>query len=306
MLQNIRAFFAQQGVLEVDTPVLSAASITDPHISSFKTIYQEQVYYLQTSPEFFMKRLLAAGAGDIYQIARVFREDEQGHWHNPEFSMLEWYRTGQDHHGLMDEIEQLLAQLVNTLDTTGHWSVVNRISYEQAFIDILGINPLDASCAELKHLTSKNKIEIPVGMDEENKDMWLDWLMTQAIAPAFSKQEFTFLYDYPASQAALARIGTDNPGIAHRFEIFAGELELGNGFYELIDAQEQGRRFDNENLRRQRQGQEEIPVDKNLLAALEHGLPECSGVAIGLDRLLMVLLGKAHITEVVSFGISQV
>lgn len=305
MLQNIRAFFAAQDVLEVETPILSASSITDPHLQSFKTRYLGKNYYLQTSPEFFMKRLLASGSGDIYQVARVFRDDEQGSRHNPEFSMLEWYRLGLDHHQLMDDIERLLQHLTNSFETEVNWQTVTRISYQQAFKDILEIDPLDANVEDLKQKTQQHNIEIPVGMDEHDKDMWLDWLLTQTVVPAFSKQGVTFLYDYPASQAALAKISSKDSRVAHRFEVFYGELELANGFYELTDATEQRQRFEKENRLRRQMGLEIIPVDENLLAALETGLPECAGVAIGLDRLLMVLLDIKDIKQVLSFDITR-
>lgn len=306
MLQSIRAFFAEHEVLEVETPVLSGASITDPHLSSFKTRYQDTDYYLQTSPEFFMKRLLAAGSGDIYQIARVFRDDEQGSKHNPEFTMLEWYRAGFNHHRLMDEIEGLLQRLLAEFDMPASWRGVTRISYQQVFMDVLRVDPLETSAGELKQITLQNNIEIPLGMDDQDTDMWLDWLMTQAIAPTFTTQGFTLLYDYPASQAALARISEKDTRLAHRFELFFGELELGNGFYELTDAMEQRERFENENRKRQQQGLEQIPLDEHLLAALESGLPECSGVAIGLDRLLMILLGQQNIKDVMAFHLGRV
>ncbi|MCW8855655.1 MAG: EF-P lysine aminoacylase EpmA [Gammaproteobacteria bacterium] len=306
MLQNIRAFFAEQQVLEVETPVLSTSSITDPHLQSFQTRYLNKDYYLQTSPEFFMKRLLASGSGDIYQICKVFRDDEQGRNHNPEFTMLEWYRIGLDHHQLMDEVEQLFQKLIDQLNIKLICQPVKRVSYQQVFIDVLGIDPLEADAKALKQITLKYNIEIPVGMDELNKDMWLDWLMTQAIAPAFDKNSFTFLYDYPASQAALAKLNVLDPRTSHRFEVFFGELELANGFNELTDAVEQRERFESENKKRQELGMEQVSIDGHLLAALEQGMPECSGVAIGLDRLLMVLLGVDRIENVLSFGVGSV
>jgi elongation factor P--(R)-beta-lysine ligase len=305
MLQSLRAFFAEQSVLEVETPVLSQAAITDPHLQSFSTEFLNQRYYLHTSPEFFMKRLLASGSGDIYQVCKVFRDDEQGKNHNPEFTMLEWYRLDFDHHQLMDEVENFLHQSLKALSSRIDGQSVTRISYQQAFLDTLGIDPLDTHINALKNITEQNNIAIPVGMSEQNKDMWLDWLMTQAIAPAFSKQGFTFLYDYPASQAALAKISETDSRVAHRFEVFFGELELANGFYELTDAVEQEQRFNDENKKRVELNMPEMPVDENLLAALDAGLPECSGVAIGLDRLLMVLLEKNDIGDVMGFSFDR-
>lgn len=306
MLQGIRAFFAERDVLEVDTPVLSAAAITEPHLQSFYTRYLDQRYFLHTSPEFFMKRLLASGSGDIYQICKVFRDDEQGRHHNPEFSMLEWYRLGFDHHRLMDEMEQLLKQLADISFSKIHWHAVTRLSYQQAFIAAMGIDPLAANAGDIKQAAQQQGIEIPQGMNEDDKNMWLDWLMTQKIAPSFSKTGFTFLFDYPASQAALARVSKNDPRVAHRFEVFFGELELANGFYELTNAAEQRQRFETENMLRSQRGLKAVPIDENLLAALESGLPDCAGVAIGLDRLLMVLLGEIHISEVIGFSVDKV
>ena len=305
VLQSIRAFFTARDSLEVETPVLSSAAITDPHLHSFKTEFLNNSYYLHTSPEFFMKRLLAAGSGDIFQICKVFRDDEQGRNHNPEFSMLEWYRTGYDHHRLMDELELLLSELVNNHAGQLEWQQPDRLSYQQAFMQTLGIDPLQATAEQLQQIAEQESIEIPVGMDESDRDMWLDWLLTQKIAPSFSKSAFTFLFDYPASQAALARINAEDPRVAHRFEVFWGELELANGFYELTDAREQRERFESENAARLEQGMPVMPVDEALLQALEYRLPSCSGVAVGLDRLLMVLTGNTRIAEVLAFDFER-
>jgi len=298
MLQSLRAFFAERNVLEVETPILSIAAITDPQLESFSTCFKQQEYFLQTSPEFYMKRLLAAGSGDIYQIARVFRDDELGRNHHPEFTLLEWYRLGFNHHQLMDEIEALLNVLFSNAPL-----IVQRLSYQQAFIQYLGIDPLDANVAQLQRCAKKNNHDAPQGMDSGDKDMWLDWLMVDAIAPKFDKTGFTFLYHYPASQAALARLDDNDKRVAQRFELFYGELELANGFHELTDAHEQVVRFENENKIRQQRKQKIMPIDNDLIDALKAGLPQCAGVAIGLDRLLMVLTHTTHIREVVSFTI---
>jgi len=297
ILQSIRAFFTERNVLEVETPVLSAAAITDPQLESFSLCFQRREYYLNTSPEFYMKRLLAAGSGDIYQLARVFRDDESGRFHNPEFTLLEWYRLDYDHHQLMDEIEQLIKFLMQTDELP-----VQRISYQQAFINQLKIDPLDVTAQELKRCAEVNEIEIPQGMSVDDKDMWLDWLMLVSVAPGFKQDGFTFLYDYPATQAALARLDKNDQRVANRFELFFGELELGNGFYELSDASEQQKRFESENKTRQLNGQKQVPVDQFLLDALKAGLPDCSGVAIGVDRLLMLITKASQINQVMSFG----
>jgi len=299
LLQSIRAFFAQRDVLEVDTPILSGAAITDPQLESFRTRFAGRDYFLHTSPEFYMKRLLAAGSGDIYQVARVFRADEVGRYHNPEFSLLEWYRLGLDHQALMDEMQQLISELFTQF---GHRPLgFSRLSYRQAFINQLAIDPLQASAEELAACAREQQIEIPLGMNMGDKDMWLDWLMVAAVAPGFDQQGMSFIYDYPASQAALARLSKDDPRVAHRFELFYGELELANGFYELLDADEQLARFQQENALRKLRGQSIMPIDMQLIAALKSGLPDCAGVAMGLDRLLMVLTGARSISEVISF-----
>ena len=296
ILQSIRAFFDQRNVLEVETPVISRAAITDPQIESFSTQFHQKDFYLHTSPEFYMKRLLASGSGDIYQIVKVFRDDENGKNHNPEFTMLEWYRLGFNHHQLMDEMELLLSRLM----IKGKIKF-QRLSYQQAFINQFEIDPFDSDVFQLKQVAERFNIETPQGMDDD-RDMWLDWLMVEKIAADFPKDIFTFLYDYPASQASLARLDKEDSRKANRFELFFGELELANGFYELTDADEQAKRFDNDNIVRQQRGQKLMPIDECLLDALKSGLPECSGVAIGIDRLLMVLMGAEHINEVISFG----
>ncbi|MCW8934506.1 MAG: EF-P lysine aminoacylase EpmA [Gammaproteobacteria bacterium] len=296
ILQSIRAFFALRNVLEVETPVISKAAVTEPQVESFSTQFHQKEFYLHTSPEFYMKRLLAAGSGDIFQIAKVFRDDENGRNHNPEFSMLEWYRLGFNHHQLMDEMELLLSGLMIEEKVN-----FQRLSYQQAFINQLEIDPFNADVLQLKKVAERYNIETPQGMDDD-RDMWLDWLMVEKISADFPKNSFTFLYDYPASQASLARLDKDDSRKANRFELFYGELELANGYYELTDADEQVKRFENDNIIRQQRGQKLMPVDECLLAALKSGLPECSGVAMGIDRLLMLIMGVDHINEVISFG----
>lgn len=306
MLQSVRAFFALQHVLEVETPVLSSAAITDPNLSSFSTRFQNNQFYLHTSPEFFMKRLLAAGSGDIYQVCKVFRDDEQGSHHNPEFSMLEWYRLAMNHHDLMNEVEKFISFLCQQLNVEISTTEIKRLSYQQAFKNTLGIDPLTSSAKDLKALAIKKNIDIPVGMNENDRDEWLDWLMTQVVAPTFNQYGFVFVFDYPASQAALAMISQQDDRIAHRFELFYGELELANGFYELTDSEEQSNRFKYENDLRQQKGIEVMPLDTLFLNALESGLPESSGVAIGLDRLLMIFLGEKNISNVLSFDFDRI
>jgi len=300
MLQSIRAFFAERNVLEVDTPVLSTAAITDLHIESFATS-TSPAFYLQTSPEYPMKRLLASGYPSIYQICKVYRKEEQGSVHNPEFTMLEWYRLGFDYQQLMSEVSELLMLLSAQNDRP---IGCEKITYQQAFIKAVGIDPLVASVPELKVCCQQYQIDIPQGMSDSSIDEWLDWILTQAVAPAFSKKCFTILCDYPASQCALATVNVEK-NIAERFEVFYGELELANGFNELTDATEQRKRFQVDNKKRLANGLEVMQLDENFLAALESGLPDCAGVAIGLDRLLMVLTGKSTISEVLAFPVDR-
>ena len=302
VLQDIRAFFAAQHVCEVETPVLSSAAVTDVNLHSFKTRYRQGDLYLHTSPEFFMKRLLAAGSGDIYQICKVFRDDEDSRRHSPEFTLLEWYRIGFDHLQLMAELEQLVNQLSAFLAVNAIKQPANQISYQQAFLQTLGVDPLPASVAELENVAQQKNIDIPVGMESE-KDMWLDWLMLAAIAPAFAKDRLTFIYDYPVTQAALARVSAADSRVAHRFEMYFGELELANGFYELTDANEQRTRFAHDNQQRLDKKLDAMPVDEDFLNALAAGMPACSGVAVGVDRLLMVLLNKNNIADVLAFKV---
>lgn len=302
LLQSIRAFFASRHVLEVDTPVLSLSANTDPQLESFRTTFNNKTYYLNTSPEFYMKRLLAAGSGDIYQLAKVFRVDEQGACHNPEFTLLEWYRTGMDHHQLMDEMQQLVSSLYTGVGAdVGDAPEFEKISYQQAFQTELMIDPLSANAEQLLNCAQQNDVEVPVGLEMNDRDMWLDWLMVARIAPSFNPQAFTFIYDYPASQAALARLNPQDKRVAHRFELYYGELELANGFYELSDASEQAARFEQENKTRSQQGKTVLPVDSALLAALDSGLPDCAGVALGIERLMMLLTKAQKISDVMSF-----
>jgi len=298
VLQDTRAFFHARGVLEVETPVLSSASVSDIHIQSLQTSISGQPAYLHTSPEYPMKRLLAAHGVAIYQICKVFRDDELGPFHNPEFSMLEWYRPGFDLSALMAEVEALIIAL-----SAGSKPSFERISYREAFERSAGFNPHTATVADCRDCAARHAIETPVGL-EDNIDEWLDWLLTQRVLPALPRESYTFIYDYPASQCALAQLGQNAQGdtVAQRFELLYGELELANGFFELQDAAEQSARFEADNAVRTKAGQIPAILDERLLAALAHGLPETSGVALGLDRLLMVLSGANTIGDVLTFS----
>ena len=298
MLKNIRAFFDARQVMEVETPLLASAGATDPHIESLQTVFRDQNYYLNTSPEYAMKRLLAANGTAIFQICKAFRDEELGPMHNPEFTMLEWYRPDFDMHQLMSEVEVLIQSL-----TEDHLNSFERLSYGQVFEKYASLNPYQASAEDCRECALQHDIEQPVGLDEQ-RDEWLDWLLTQLVLPSLASDQFTFIYDYPSSQCALARLRVNDDGVvvASRFELFYGATELANGFHELTMVGEQRKRFQTENETRAAENKSAVKMDEYLLAALESGLPDCSGVALGLDRLLMALSARASIDEVLSFS----
>ncbi|HXH02395.1 MAG TPA: EF-P lysine aminoacylase EpmA [Candidatus Competibacteraceae bacterium] len=305
---KVRAFFAARGVLEVDTPVLSVAGVTDPHLHSFSTRYHGPggrygtTLYLHTSPEFPMKRLLAAGSGSIYQLCKVFRDGEAGRRHNPEFTLLEWYRVGFDHQRLALEVAELVHELLAGRVELG---APQRLSYRDAFLRHIGLDPHRSAVAELAARAEALGVPVPPGMPDADPDPWLDLLLTQCIEPQLGRGRLTFVYDYPASQAALARIRPGDPPLGERFELYLEGIELANGFHELGDSAEQRRRFQQDNARRRAQGLPEVPLDEALLAALEAGLPPCAGVALGFDRLLMLAAGKTRLEEVLAFPLER-
>ncbi|MGB8378126.1 MAG: EF-P lysine aminoacylase EpmA [Rhodanobacteraceae bacterium] len=299
----IRAFFAERDVLEVETPILSAAANTDPSIQSFSTAFCGHVdagpreRWLRTSPEYPMKRLLAGGIGDCYELGRVFRNGEAGRRHNPEFTMLEWYRIGFDHLRLMDETADLVGCALALVERRA--SIV-RTSYRDLFVDTLGLDPFTATIDRLRVPLQSFSI-VPEGL---SRDDWLDLLLTHRIEPEFPPDRITLVHDYPASQCALARIRQDDPPVAERFEVFFGPSELANGYHELSDATEQRVRFERDNARRRESGQREMPVDERLLAWLPN-LPACAGVALGVDRLLMCMAGSNDIADVLAFAFAE-
>ncbi|MCU7875006.1 MAG: EF-P lysine aminoacylase GenX [Candidatus Thiodiazotropha sp. (ex Lucinoma borealis)] len=305
MLSRIRGFFGQVGVLEVETPICSRFATTDPAIESFATRYtgpaaaQGTDFYLHTSPEFPMKRLLAAGSGAIYQICKVFRNGELGRRHNPEFTLLEWYRPGFDHFQLMDEVASLVNQLIDTP------LQVEQLTYAEVFKHTLALDPHTANIENLRHCAIEQGIPGADELNLESRDGWLDLLLSHLIEPQLGKLGMTFLYDYPVSQAALARVREGDPPVAERFELYLSGVELANGFHELTDGQEQLQRFKADNRHRQQSQQSHMPMDESLIEALDAGMPSCAGVALGLDRLLMVLTGSNDIRQVLAFDISR-
>lgn len=299
ILEGMRTFFRHRGVLEVDTPALSMAGVTDPNIESFGCDAPGAVVgrrYLHTSPEFPMKRLLCAGLGDIYQIAKVFRQGESGRRHNPEFTLLEWYRVGFSLFQLMAEVAELVE---GALATSRTLAASEYLSYGEVFDRYLALDPHRATSTQLQRIAEVQGVA-PVG-GEMTRDGWLDLLMATRIEPQLGQDRLTFVYDYPASQAALARVRPGEPAVAERFELYLNGVELANGFHELADASEQRHRFEVENQRRTVAGQRSVPCDERLLAALEAGLPDCSGVAVGVDRLMMVVVAASSIDEVIAF-----
>ncbi len=283
----------------METPLLCQATVTDPHIESFvaQEPRQGRARYLHTSPEFAMKRLLAAGSGSIYQVCKVFRQGEAGRQHNPEFTMLEWYRLEFDHHQLMDEVESLVRELLDGYRTL---AASHRFTYREAFQRHAGLDPLTTSITELQAAAIQHGIEV-IGLDDSNTDPWLDLLMTHVVEPALPQDGPVFIYDYPASQAALSRVRRSVPPVAERFELYLGGMELANGFHELTDAQEQRQRFVADLATRESTGLPAVPIDERFLAALEEGLPPCAGVALGIDRIVMVASGARTITDVLAF-----
>jgi lysyl-tRNA synthetase class 2 len=299
----VRRFFAEREVLEVETPILSAAGNTEPNIDSFHTDFSghrdagARRRWLRTSPEFPLKRLLAAGVGDCYELGRVFRNGEAGGRHNPEFTMLEWYRVGWDHHRLIDETASLVQQ---ALALVGRVATLQVIDYRTLYLQRIGVDPFEASIAELRLPLAGIQIDA-AGL---GRDDWLDLLMTHCIQPHFDDTVMTVVHDWPASQAALARIRDDTPPRAERFELYLGPVELANGYHELGDAQEQRARFEADHARRQARGDVLPPLDEALLAALP-AMPACAGVAVGMDRLLMAMGRTARIADVLAFDFSR-
>jgi len=305
LLATIRGYFEQTGALEVETPICSSFATTDPAIESFQLAYTGPGFpashplYLHTSPEFPMKRLLAAGSGAIYQICKVFRDGESGRQHNPEFTLLEWYRPDHDHHQLMEDV----AALVNSVLPSPR--EIEYLSYHEIFKRHLDIDPHHSTrlqlqqCAKQHHITDADRLNLP------SKDAWLDLLLTHCIEPQLGKDCLSFIYDYPASQASLAKIRAGSPALAERFELYMDGMELANGFHELTHADEQRERFNQNIEQRRTNGQPIVPMDENLLSAINRGLPNCAGVAMGIDRLLMQITDATHIDQVLPFPITR-
>jgi lysyl-tRNA synthetase class 2 len=304
MHARIRRFFAAAGVIEVETPILSHAAATDMGLTSLRTAWNgagkaPEPLWLHTSPEFFMKRLLASGSGPIYQICKVFRDGERGRLHHPEFSLLEWYRPGWDHHRLMLEVADLIRRVLDAPDLA-----VETVTYRDLFESRLGFDPMVAELDTLRRYARECGGAVVADLDLD-RDGWLDLLLTHEIEDGLGRGCLTFVCDYPPSQAALARIREGAEPVAERFEVYLEGMELANGFRELTDALEQRRRIRQDLALRESAGLAIPPTDERFLAALEHGMPEASGVAMGLDRLLMAATGNTHIDQVLAFPVER-
>lgn len=303
MLARLRAFFAGRGLLEVETPIASRAAASDPALESLSTRCSGpgggRTLYLHASPEFPMKRLLAAGSGPIYQICKVFRDGERGRLHHPEFSLLEWYRPGWDYLCLMDEVAELVRAALERPDLP-----TERLCYRGLFVDRLGIDPWETDVGRLR----AKALEVGIAGAESlelDRDGWLDLLLTHRLQPGLGLGSLCFLHDYPPSQAALARVRPGPPPVGERFELYWQGMELANGFQELTDPIVQRARFESDLADRRRRGCADRPLDEAFLAALAAGMPEGAGVALGLDRLLMAHLGSAHIDAVLAFPVER-
>lgn len=287
---DIRHFFAARQVTEVSTPLLTDCGVSEPQIESLELANAQG--FLRTSPEYYHKRLLAAGFGDLYELGPVMRAAEHGRLHRPEFTLLEWYRLGMDWQQLALETVDLIRHCGRRVDR--NWQT-RLVGWQALFGEVLDIDPLTVSDRQLRTMTD----DVPTGCD---RPMRLDYMMATRIQPTLPDHQLTVIHHYPADQAALAQLEPGQPELARRFEVFAGPMELANGYQELLDPEEQAQRFERDNQRRQALGLRSMPSDPRLLAALNHGLPPCSGVAMGFDRLMMVLTGAGELSEIVTFG----
>lgn len=303
IIAAIRRFFADRGVLEIETPVMSQATGTDVHLVPFQTRYsgpgmaQGTTLYMMTSPEYHMKRLLAAGSGPIYQLCHSFRNEESGRYHNPEFTMLEWYRPHYDMYRLINEVNDLLQQILVC-------ESAEIISYQQIFLRHLAVDPLSVECNQLREIAARLHLGNLADV-EEDRDALLQMLFTFGIEPHIGVEKPIFVYHFPATQASLARISLEDSRVAERFEVYFKGIELANGFHELTDSAEQRKRFEKENSKRMSLQLPPHPIDENLLAALAAGMPDSSGVALGIDRLIMLALGAENIGEVMAFTVDR-
>jgi lysyl-tRNA synthetase class 2 len=301
LVARLRNFFASRAVLEVETPILSAAGVSDPQVESLSTrvLGLPGASYLSTSPEFPMKRLLASGIGDIYQLCKVFRDGEIGRWHNPEFTMLEWYRLGFDDAALMSEVDELVREL---LSPGRALAPAERLTYAESIRRHAGVDANLSTDIELDRAAESHGIACEASLDRDAK---LDLLMGFVVGPKLGAERPCFICDYPASQASLARLKPGSPRVAARFELYLDGIEIANGFHELSDADEQRRRFLRDLATRRERGQPEPPIDEHLLSALAAGMPDCAGVALGFDRLVAIALKAERLSDAMAFTIDN-
>lgn len=303
IVSQIRRFFSDRGLIEVETPAMSQATVTDIHLVPFQTRFigpsaaGGMPLYLMTSPEYHMKRLLAAGSGPIFQLCRSFRNEEAGRYHNPEFTMLEWYRPNYDMYRLMNEVDDLLQQILDC-------DSAETLSYQQVFTRHVGIDPLSADKKQLYKAAVKWDLDEATSA-EDDRDTLLQLLFSMVVEPNIWRDKPAFVYHFPASQATLAEISTEDHRVADRFEVYFNGIELANGFRELTDVREQRQRFEQDNRKRVAMSLTEQPIDENLLAALAQGMPECSGVALGVDRLVMLALKAERLSDVIAFPVER-
>lgn len=303
MLANARRFFESRNVLEVELPSISHCTVSDSNIESIRVLLRRDSvgnHYLQTSPEYFMKRLLCNKFPDIYSICKVFRDGEAGRRHQPEFTMVEWYRLNFELQDMIDECCSFIAQIVDRIELK---STPEIYDYADAFEKFAGIDPLRAGCSTLADAcNADHRLRGALGDD---RDAWLDLLMTRKVIPALAKDRLTVIQHYPASQAALARLCPEDSLVADRFEVFLADMELANGYVELRDATEQHARWQSDLRLRKQKGLDAVPLDDKLLDAMRHGLPACAGVAVGFDRLVMLDQNVDNIARVQSFAFEE-
>ncbi|MBA3603448.1 MAG: EF-P lysine aminoacylase GenX [Parachlamydiaceae bacterium] len=299
MLAAARQFFYSRNMLEVDCPLITSAASIDAHIDLIPTEHKTGKRYLHSSPEYGMKRLLTEGIGDIFQLAHVFRQEETGTKHNPEFMMAEWYRLGFTFEEMMNETLDFVRVFLGPIQGC-------ILSYHDAFQNYVGIDPYKSSCQDLLKILNDHQLPLYSGVEEESKDNLLNLILGMLIEPHLGKDNLIALAYYPASQAALAKTRLRPEGdVAERFEVYFQGIELANGYHELADPKEQRIRFNEANLERKNLGKETLPLDERFLGALEKGLPDCCGVAVGVDRLMMLRHQVKNISEIITFGWDQ-
>ncbi len=310
LLKRLRRFFDDRGFLEVETPVLSHETVVDRHLDPFtlstendahtdvhvdaRPDVQAKCLYLQTSPEFHLKRMLAAGATAIFEVTKAFRRGETGTYHNPEFTIVEWYRTGDDMHAGIDFLGELICHLL-------HRTKFNRMTYREAFQTYARLDPFDITDRQLVQLARNRLQSVPQSLSVDDRDSWLDLFLVEQVEPNLGKNDPLILYEYPPSQAALAQVRNDDHPVAERFEMYVDGLELANGYHELLDAEELVNRNEIANAQRVADGKKCLASGTHLVDAMKYGLPPCSGVALGFDRLAMLSVEAKSLREVIAF-----